>query len=48
MNVSRQTIYRWELGERIPDLLTFIKLTRILGVDIEDIVSSLPPSDAEL
>lgn len=38
MNVSRQSVYRWERGERVPDVLTFIKLTRILGVSTEDIV----------
>lgn len=38
MDVTRQTIYRWEHGERIPDVLTFIRLTRLLGVDISDII----------
>ena len=37
MNVTRQTIYRWEHGERIPDVLTFIRLVRLLGVDISSI-----------
>lgn len=38
MKVTRQTVYRWEQGERIPDVLTFIKLTRLLGIDLEDIL----------
>ncbi len=38
MGVTRQTVYRWEQGDRMPDILTFIKLTRILGVHIEDII----------
>lgn len=38
MDVTRQTIYRWEHGERIPDVLTFIRLTRLLGVDIRNII----------
>lgn len=38
MGVSRQTVFRWEQGERVPDVLTFIKLARVLGVHVEDIV----------
>ncbi len=38
MNVTRQTIFRWESGERVPDILTFLKLARLLGVSIEDII----------
>ena len=40
MDVTRQTIFRWEQGERLPDVLTFVKLARILGVDIKDIITS--------
>ena len=39
MNVTRQTVFRWEHGERIPDVLTFIKLSRILGVEITDLIA---------
>lgn len=38
MNVTRQTVHRWEHGERIPDVLTFVTLARLLGVDINDIL----------
>lgn len=38
MGVTRQTVFRWEHGERIPDVLTFVRLTRILGVEINDIL----------
>ena len=34
MMVTRQTIHRWEHGERIPDVLTLEKLARILGVEL--------------
>ena len=40
-NVSRQTVYRWEHGERVPELLTLIKLARILGVRVEDLIERL-------
>ena len=38
MNVTRQTVYRWEHGERIPDVLTFVRLARVLGVDIGELL----------
>ena len=34
MKVSRQTVYRWENGERIPDVLTFMKLACMPGVRV--------------
>ncbi len=39
MEVKRQTVYRWENGERIPDILTFIKLCRLLGVEVSEVLS---------
>ena len=38
MGVTRQTVFRWEQGERMPDVLTFIKLARLLGVEISDLL----------
>ena len=38
MGVSRQTVYRWEQGERIPDIPTFVKLARLLGMDMYEIL----------
>ena len=38
MGVTRQTIYRWENGERFPDILTFLKLSRLLGSDIDELL----------
>ncbi len=38
MEVSRQTVFRWEHGDRVPDILTFLKLVRILGSRIEDVI----------
>jgi DNA-binding XRE family transcriptional regulator len=47
MGVKRQTVYRWEHGERLPDVLTFITLTRLLGVKISDIVEISDLSDLD-
>ena len=33
MKVALQTVYRWENGTRMPDIVTFMKLSKILGVD---------------
>ena len=41
MGVTRQTIFRWEHGERLPDILTFLSLARILGIEINDILQEL-------
>lgn len=38
MEVSRQTVFRWEQGERMPDIMTFLKLTRLLGVTVNDLL----------
>lgn len=40
MDVTRQTVFRWEQGERMPDILTFVRLARVLGVRVEDLVGS--------
>ena len=33
MSVSLQTIYRWENGERVPDVVMFMKICSVLGVN---------------
>ena len=38
MFVTRQTIYRWEQGERIPDVLTLENLAKVLGVSLSHIL----------
>ncbi|MCR5637381.1 MAG: response regulator [Lachnospiraceae bacterium] len=38
MEVSLQTIYRWENGERLPDILTFMRISRILGVNSDTLL----------
>ena len=38
MQVSRQTVFRWEQGERLPDIMTLLTLARILGTTITDLL----------
>lgn len=40
MDVSYQTVYRWESGERIPDITMLIELANIFSVSIEDIMAN--------
>lgn len=35
LGVAVQTVYRWERGERLPDILTFMNIAKILGVNPE-------------
>ena len=37
MNVSVQTVYRWESGERIPDVVTLLEIARTLRVSMDQI-----------
>ena len=41
IDVSFQTIYRWENGERIPDGFNMGKLMNVLGVRMEDVISDI-------
>lgn len=37
--VTRQSVSRWECGDRYPDLLTTRKISEILGVSLDDLLS---------
>ena len=41
IDVSFQTIYRWENGERIPDGFNMGKLMNVLGVRMKDVISDI-------
>lgn len=49
MNVSLPTVYRWESGDRIPDITMLMKLCRILGVSSDTLLCGTgepnPPAD---
>lgn len=38
--VTENSIYRYERKERIPDLITAIKLSKALGCKAEDLISA--------
>ena len=39
MNCSYQTVYRWEKGDRTPDLFALVDVAKILNVSIDDLLS---------
>ncbi len=39
LNVTVQTVYRWERGKRIPDIITFMHISKVLGVNVEKLIS---------
>ncbi len=38
MDVASQTVYRWENGERVPDVVTFMKIARVLGINTDNLI----------
>ena len=39
LSVSRQTVSHWECGDRYPDLVMTEKISQILDISIEDLLS---------
>src|SRR5215831_15626907 len=46
--ISPQAVGKWERGESIPDIMTFIRLGEILGVDLNYFSENYKPADAEV
>lgn len=51
LNVTLRTIYRWESGERLPDVVTLVKLCQVLAVDLNELtkyaVDAQPTDETE-
>ena len=39
LDVSRQTVFRWESGNRVPDLVMCVKLAKILKIELSELVA---------
>ena len=39
LGVSRQTIFRWESGKRVPDLIVCVKIAKILEIELSELVA---------
>lgn len=48
MNVSRQSVAKWESGESVPDVLKCGELAKIFNVSIEDIARSFMGLDQSI
>lgn len=38
LGVTGQTVYRWENGERIPDIATFVQIGKTFGVAVDELL----------
>lgn len=38
MNVSVQSVYRWESGDRIPDVVTMLEIAKVLNVTMDQLM----------
>ncbi len=45
MYVTRSTVVRWETGSRLPDAATISRLSEVLGVDVNMLLSAASQSD---
>ena len=39
LDVSRQTVFRWESGKRVPDLIFCVKIAKILEIELSELVA---------
>ena len=43
VGVHRVEIWRWETGRRVPSLPHLVRLARVLGASLDELVQPLPP-----
>ena len=39
LGVSRQTVFRWESGKRVPDLIICVKIAKLLEIELSELVA---------
>ena len=44
LNVSRQTISKWEVGESTPDMDNLVSISELFGVSLDELVLDRTPS----
>ena len=47
LGISRQSVSKWERGEASPDTANLIRLARIYGVSLDDLVNGITPDEPE-
>lgn len=43
LNVSRQAVSKWECGDALPDTENLIKISKLYGVSLDELVGNTPP-----
>jgi DNA-binding LytR/AlgR family response regulator len=38
IGVDTSTVYRWEKGSRVPDVVTLLQIARVLGIGLKDLI----------
>ena len=46
INVSRQTVSKWESGQSTPDLPKLLALAEVYSLSLDELVGNTPPSPA--
>jgi transcriptional regulator with XRE-family HTH domain len=47
LNVSRQTVSKWEVGESTPDMEKLVAMSDLFGVSLDELVLDKAPEKAE-
>ena len=47
LNVSRQTVSKWEVGESTPDMEKLVAISDLFGVSLDELVLDKQPEKAE-
>lgn len=47
LNVSRQTVSKWEVGESTPDMEKLVAISDLFGVSLDELVMDKAPEKAE-
>ena len=48
LNVSRQTISKWEVGESAPDMDNLVSISELFGVSLDELVLDKTPEKEQL
>lgn len=47
LDVSRQSVSKWETGASIPELDKLVSMSALFGVTLDELVTGIPPAPAE-
>ena len=47
LEVSRQSVSKWETGSAVPELDKLIKMSKLFGISLDELVNGKPPATSE-